>query len=189
MYFGEVITLVRASYYVTNPFNPDKLWAMPREISAGGVVVRPGSGGWEVAVIEPQQNEGDKPAGKTPAKQVLALPKGLVDPGEKPEATAVREVFEETGVHGKILSKLTDIKYVYVRTWGDKQRVFKIVSFYLLRYETGTIDAVSPDMRIEVKRAVWISLDGAERKLSYRGERDVVQLAQKYLQAHSQEND
>jgi 8-oxo-dGTP pyrophosphatase MutT (NUDIX family) len=157
---------------------------MPREVSAGGVVVRPGSGGWEVAVIEPQQNDGNKPP-----KQVLALPKGLVDPGEKPEDTAVREVFEETGIQGEILSKLTDIKYVYVRTWGDKQRVFKIVSFYLLRYQTGTIDEVSPDMRIEVKRAFWIPLDGAERKLSYRGERDVLQLAQKYLQAHPQEND
>jgi hypothetical protein len=65
--------------------------------------------------------------------------------------------------------------------------VFKIVSFYLLRYETGTIDEVSPEMRIEVKRALWIPLEGAERKLSYRGERDVVQLAQKYLQAHPQE--
>jgi 8-oxo-dGTP pyrophosphatase MutT (NUDIX family) len=187
MYFAEVITLVRPSYYVTNPFNPDKLWAMPREISAGGVVVRQGAGGWEIAAIEPQQNEGDKPVGKTLAKQVLALPKGLVDPGEKPEATAVREVFEETGIRAKILRKLTDIKYVYVRTWGDKQRVFKIVSFYLLRYETGTINEVSPDMRIEVKRAFWMPLDGAECKLSYRGERDVIRLAQKYLQAHSEE--
>jgi len=44
-------------------------------------------------------------------------------------------------------------------------------------------------MRIEVKRAFWTSLDGAERRLSYRGERDVVQLAQKYLQTHPQEND
>lgn len=160
---------------------------MPREISAGGVVVRPGARGWEMAVIEPQQNDNEKSAGKASAKQVLALPKGLVDPGEKPEKTAVREVFEETGIRGRILSKLTDIKYVYVRTWGDKQRVFKIVSFYLLRYETGNIDEVSPEMRIEVKRAFWVPLDGAERKLSYRGERDVVQLAQKYLQAHPQE--
>ena len=187
MYFAEVITLVLASYYVTNPFNPDKLWAMPREISAGGVVVKPGDGGWVVAVIEPQQNDGDKPAAKPATKQVLALPKGLVDPGEKPETTALREVFEETGIRGEILSKLTDIKYVYVRTWGDKQRVFKIVSFYLLRYQAGTIDEISPEMRIEVKRAFWIPLEGAERKLSYRGERDVVQLAQKFLQAHPQE--
>jgi 8-oxo-dGTP pyrophosphatase MutT (NUDIX family) len=158
---------------------------MPREISAGGVVVRPGENGWEVAVIEPQRdNDAPKKAATGAAKPVLALPKGLVDPGEKPEQTAVREVREETGISAAILTKLTDIKYVYVRTWGDKQRVFKIVSFYLLRYESGEIDEIKPEMRIEVHRALWIPLENAERKLSYRGERDVIKLAQSYLQSH-----
>src|SRR6266487_4475694 len=164
---------------------------MLREISAGAVVVRKTANGWEMAVIEPQR-EGNKTVKATQSdkkrqKQVLALPKGLVDPGEKPEETAVREVREETGVSGVKLAKLSDIKYVYVRSWGDIQRVFKIVSFYLLRYESGEIDAIKPDMRIEVKRALWIPLDGAERKLAYRGERDVVRLAQTYLESHSQE--
>lgn len=160
---------------------------MPREISAGGVVVRAGAGGWELAVIEPQAENEAKTTGKTRAKTVIALPKGLVDPGEKPEETAVREVFEETGIRGEILVKLTDIKYVYVRKWGDGQRVFKIVSFYLLRYGSGEIDDVSEEMRVEVKRAMWIPLAGAEAKLSYRGEKDVVRLAQKYLQANAAE--
>jgi len=53
-----------------------------------------------------------------------------------------------------------------------------------MRYESGTIDDVSSAMRIEVKKALWIPLVGAERKLSYRGERDVVRLAQKWLEAH-----
>lgn len=163
---------------------------MPREISAGGVVVRRAGPGWEVAVIEPRREGGssNSAARKTGRQgQVLALPKGIVDPGEKPTETAVREVFEETGVRAAILAKLTDIKYVYVRSWGDKQRVFKIVTFFLLRYESGEIDDVSSAMRIEVKQASWIPLEGAERKLSYRGERDVVRLAQKYLQAHGVE--
>lgn len=162
---------------------------MPREISAGGVVVRAAAGGWELAVIEPAREDNDDggKSGKARAKQVLALPKGLVDPGEKPEHTAVREVREETGITGSILTKLSDIKYVYVRTWGDKQRVFKIVSFYLLRYENGSIDDVTPAMRIEVKRALWIPLEGAERKLSYRGERDVIRAAQAYLRLHPEE--
>ena len=150
-------------------------------------MVRPAANGWEMAVIEPQPDDAAKKSGKMPAKTVLALPKGLVDPGEKPEETAKREVFEETGIRGEILSKLTDIKYVYIRKWGDGQRVFKIVSFYLLRYESGTIDDVTQEMRIEVKRALWIPLAGAETKLSYRGERDVVRLAQKYLQVHAAE--
>ena len=146
--------------------------------------MRAGAAGWEIAVIEPQSENDTKPAGKTRARAVLALPKGLVDAGEKPEETATREVFEETGILGKIITKLTDIKYVYVRTWGDGQRVFKIVSFYLFQYESGAIDEISLEMRVEVKRAMWIPLDGAEAQLSYRGEKDVVRLAQKYLQAH-----
>jgi 8-oxo-dGTP pyrophosphatase MutT (NUDIX family) len=160
---------------------------MPREISAGGVVVRPTEKGWEVAVIEPQREPEANAGVKKQPSSVLALPKGLVDPGERPEDTAVREVREETGIKASIVTKLTDIKYVYVRTWGDRQRVFKIVSFYLLRHQAGTIDDVTPAMRIEVKRALWIPLEGAERKLSYRGERDVIRLAQKYLEEHRPE--
>jgi 8-oxo-dGTP pyrophosphatase MutT (NUDIX family) len=161
---------------------------MLREISAGGVVVRATPKGWEVAVIEPQREPASTSGNdKKRQRQVLALPKGLVDTGEKPEQTAVREVREEAGISARVLTKLTDIKYVYVRSWGDKQRVFKIVSFYLLRYETGEIGDIPPDMRIEVKQALWIPLEGAERRLSYRGERDVVRLAQKYLAEHKEE--
>jgi 8-oxo-dGTP pyrophosphatase MutT (NUDIX family) len=161
---------------------------MLREFSAGGVLVRPTPEGWELAVIEPQREasivgESDKKR----HKQVLALPKGLIDPGEKPDQTAVREVREETGLTGSILAKLSDIKYMYVRTWGDKQRVFKIVSFYLLEYESGAIDDVSPAMRIEVKQAQWIPLEGAERRLAYRGERDVIRLARQRLKSHTEE--
>ena len=150
-------------------------------------MVRHTSQGWELAVIEPAGNQGDVVTDKKRPKQVLALPKGLVDPGEKPDQTAIREVREETGITARILSKLLDIKYVYVRTWGDQQRVFKIVSFYLLRYESGEIDVIAPEMRIEVKQALWIPLEGAERKLTYRGERDAIRKGREYLQAHQEE--
>src|SRR6266566_5571528 len=150
---------------------------MLREISAGGVVVRPTPEGWEMAVIEPQRELSASGSDKKRQQRVLALPKGLVDAGEKPEQTAGREVREETGITATVVAKLTDIKYMYVRTWGDQQRVFKIVSFYLLKYESGTIDDVSPAMRIEVKRAQWVPLEGAERRLAYRGERGVIRLA------------
>jgi 8-oxo-dGTP pyrophosphatase MutT (NUDIX family) len=159
---------------------------MPREISAGGAVVRQVDGIWELAVIEPQPDDQSSGGRKAP-RQVLALPKGLVDPGEKPEQTAVREIQEETGLQAEIVTKLKDIRYVYVRTWGDGQRVFKIVSFYLLMYRSGAIDEISKDMRVEVKRALWIPLAGAEKKLSYRGEREVIVLAQQYLEAHPKE--
>lgn len=160
---------------------------MLREISAGGVVVRQGPAGWEVAVVEPQREHATSAkSDKKRHQQVLALPKGLVDSGEKPEETAVREVREETGITATLVQKLTDIKYMYVRSWGDNQRVFKIVSFYLLRYDSGTIGDISPEMKIEVKQALWVPLDEAERMLAYRGERDVTKLARKFLDPEEQ---
>jgi len=159
---------------------------MVREISAGGVVVRRDRESWEIAVIEPKkESSGSSGGGKKEARKVtLALPKGIVDPGEKAEETALREVREETGLTASTITKITDIKYVYVRSWGDKQKVFKIVSFYLLRYQSGEIDDVTAAMRVEVQRALWIRLDEALKKLSYRGERDVVRRAQQYLESH-----
>jgi 8-oxo-dGTP pyrophosphatase MutT (NUDIX family) len=169
-----------------------KLSTMPREISAGGVVLRQVSGVWHVALIEPQksepQRETPKPAtAKTPRKRsraVFALPKGLVDPGEKPQAAAVREVREETGIGAEPVTKLSDNKYVYVRTWGDGKRVFKIVSFYLMRYVSGEIDNLTSDMRIEVKQALWVPLADAPRQLAYSNERKVLRQAQDYLESH-----
>ncbi|HXZ40187.1 MAG TPA: NUDIX domain-containing protein [Terriglobales bacterium] len=141
-----------------------------------------------MAVIEPQKDpsspDSRQRGRKKWQKMLLALPKGLVDQGEKPEQTAVREVLEETGLAAVLLTKLGDIKYVYVRSWGDRERVFKIVSFYLLSYTAGKIDEIAPEMRIEVKRALWVSLEEAVQKLAYKGEKDMVRRAQEYLQAH-----
>jgi len=159
---------------------------MVREISAGGVVIRRVDEKWQMAVIEPQKGSSAADSvtsgHKKAQKKLLALPKGLVDPGEKPEQTAIREVKEETGLSARPITKLGDIKYVYVRAWGDRERVFKIVSFYLLRYEAGTIDDVAAAMRIEVKQATWIPLEEAAKRLAYRGEKDMVRRAQEYLQ-------
>jgi 8-oxo-dGTP pyrophosphatase MutT (NUDIX family) len=168
----------------------DSLSFMVREFSAGGVVVRSQPGGWEIAVIEPQKEPSAlapvNAKKKTSQKLLLALPKGLVDQGEKPEQTAIREVAEETGLTAVPVTKLGDTKYVYVRTWGDRERVFKVVSFYLLRYQSGEIDQIDPEMRIEVKRALWIPLDTAVSKLAYRGEKDMVRHAQAFLKSHAE---
>src|SRR3954468_13184580 len=151
---------------------------MLREISSGGVVIKHSAKGWMMAVIEPQRSEAES---ERPPKKVLALPKGLVDPGEEPEQAALREVFEETGITAVKIAKLTDIKYVYTRSWGDNKRVFKIVSFYLLKYQSGKIGDISEAMKVEVKSAQWIPLEEAATKLAYKGEREVVAKAQEYL--------
>lgn len=161
---------------------------MVREISAGGVVLRKKDDSWWIAVIEPA---GPVPVVNTTTstprskpKTVLCLPKGLVDSGEKPLQAASREIREETGITAEPVTKLADIKYVYVRAWGDRERVFKIVTFYLFRYASGKINAISNDMRIEVAEAKWIPLEDAPKLLAYRGEKQMAHKALEYLAAH-----
>ncbi|MBL8954647.1 MAG: NUDIX domain-containing protein [Myxococcaceae bacterium] len=136
---------------------------MPRELSAGGVCARKTGDAWEIAVITPR----GKP-------KVKALPKGHIDPGEKPDATALRETREETGLTGRLKAKLGDVKYVY--KWEGRS-IFKIVSFYLLEWESGEIDVLTPEMRVEVDRASWVPLTRAVKELSYPGERKMAQMA------------
>lgn len=162
---------------------------MVREISAGGVVIRQSEGEWSVAVIElPAQPFPPSPAApaktRPKANPVLALPKGLVDPGEKPLQTALREVLEETGLTAELITKLADIKYIYTRTWAGGERVFKIVSFYLMRYISGQIDDIKSEMRIEVAKARWMELGSAAKLLSYKGEKQVARKAWEYLCQH-----
>jgi 8-oxo-dGTP pyrophosphatase MutT (NUDIX family) len=162
---------------------------MVREISAGGVVIRKRDDIWMMAGIEPASEPSHAAtdqhrSARKKTKSVLALPKGLVDPGEKPLETALREVREETGVIADLITKLGDIKYVYSRSWGDGERVFKIVSFYLMGYRSGRIDQIKPDMRIEVARARWVPLDDAPKLLAYKGEKQMAQRALGYVVAH-----
>jgi 8-oxo-dGTP pyrophosphatase MutT (NUDIX family) len=119
---------------------------------------------------------GIRPAGKPPG--VWALPKGLVGPDEAPEAAALREVTEETGVEARLVQKLGDIRYVY--TWAG-ERVFKIVSFYLLRYRAGRLGDLAPANSHEVAEARWLPLEEAERLLAYRGEREMAGKALAFL--------
>jgi 8-oxo-dGTP pyrophosphatase MutT (NUDIX family) len=132
-----------------------------REFSAGGVVVRTIQGRPHVAAIRPRgKKEG-----------VWALPKGNIDEGESPAETAVREVREETGIEGRLVEKLGDVRYVYTRRGG--LGVFKVVSFFLLRAGRGRIGEIDESMRIEVAEARWLPLEEAPRLLAYGGEREM----------------
>jgi 8-oxo-dGTP pyrophosphatase MutT (NUDIX family) len=144
-----------------------------REFSAGGVLVRREDDVWAMAAI--------RPAGKPPG--TWALPKGLIDAGEAPEQTAAREVAEETGAEGELIDKLGDIRYVYSRRGGE--RVFKVVSFFLLRYARGELGAIAPAMRREVSEARWLPLAEAPRLLAYRGEREIAEKARALLESET----
>ena len=147
---------------------------MRREFSAGGVVVRRMHGRWWAAVVRPRR-EADRPV-------VWALPKGLIDAGERGVETAVREVYEETGLSAIVERKLGDVRYVY--TW-DGERVFKVVSFFLLRATGGRIGHLPPGMEIEVAEARWVPLDDAPALLAYGGEKQMAARAADVLEEGS----
>lgn len=130
---------------------------MRTELSAGGLVVRDGVDGPELAVIRTKRG-------------AIALPKGHPDASETPEGAALREVREEAGVTADLLGPLGDVEYWYTRR-GRPQ--FKRVTFFLMRYLSGDVS----DHDHEVEGAEWIPLADAPKRLSYEGERRVAALA------------
>jgi 8-oxo-dGTP pyrophosphatase MutT (NUDIX family) len=142
-----------------------------RQVSSGGVLFRPAARGHEIALIKPR-------GGK-----VYALPKGLIDAGEDPEATALREVREETGMDGEITAPLGYIRYYYYSRDEDT-RYFKLVHFFLLRYRGGS----EKDHDREVEEVVWVPAQEALRLLSYKGEREVLARALDILKGQGNED-
>ena len=98
--------------------------------------------------------------------KVLALPKGHPEEGESAADAALREVREEAGVVGRLVDRLGDVRYWYMR---DGRRIAKVVSFFLLEYVSGEVD----DHDGEVEQARWMALADAARKLTYAGEREM----------------
>ena len=138
------------------------------QVSSGGVLCRRGAQGPEIAVIGLKGGA------------VWALPKGLVEPGEDPEETVLREVREETGLTGRCLGKVGEIEYWFAdRDAGH--RIHKRVHFYLLEHTGG--DPSQHDFEVEEVR--WVPLTEALTRLSYQSEREMVEKARKILEEKS----
>ncbi len=138
--------------------------ALKTQVSSGGVIFRRHDGSIEVAMVAVKGGN------------VWCLPKGLIDKGEVPEKTAIREVAEETGLKGRIIEKLGEITYwYYIKEENIKCR--KTVHFFLMEYEGG--DVSNHDW--EVDDASWFPIDEALKKASYRGEKEIIEKARKKL--------
>src|SRR3954466_7770524 len=133
------------------------------EFSAGGVVVREG----ECIVIVPTRRAAD-------GNKVLALPKG--HPGGRGSAAdaALREVREETGVDARLVEKLGDVRYWYMR---GGRRIAQVGSLFL----PGYVSRPPPAHDHEVEQAEWMALEDAARRLTYQGERDMAAAAERVL--------
>ena len=135
------------------------------QVSAGGVVYRRRDGMIEFAVT---LKSGQKP--------VWCLPKGLMEPGEAPEATAVREAREETGLTTEVEQPLGDSEYWYTSSAEDT-RYHKLVHYYLMRYIRGVIT----DHDGEVAEVRWLPPADVLALLGYASERKITAKAIKVL--------
>lgn len=135
------------------------------QVSSGGVIFRRTNANYpEIALVAVK-------GGK-----VWSLPKGIVEKGEETFETAVREVMEETGLSGRVLKKIGDISYWYYIK-EDNAKCKKTVHFYLLEYISGS----TSDHNWEVDNAEWFNINEALEKLSYKGDKEIVQKAKEML--------
>lgn len=136
------------------------------QVSAGGVVYRGEPGRIEVVIVAVGGNNR------------WQLPKGLVDKGEKPEVTAVREAREEGGVTSEVVQHIETVEYWYVGLEnGIRVRFHKRVHFFLLRYVSGDTE----DHDWEVNEARWVPIEDATGQLAFDNERRVMEQARELL--------
>jgi len=141
-----------------------KVASLKTQVSSGGIIFRKHNDITEIAMVAVKGGN------------VWCLPKGLIDKGEVPEKTALREVEEETGLKGRIIEKLGEITYwYYIKEENIKCK--KTVYFFLMEYEAG--DVSKHDW--EVDDAAWFPIDEALKKASYKGEREIIEKAREIV--------
>lgn len=137
------------------------------QISAGGVAYRRRGRGTEVALISVGEEER------------WQLPKGLVGRNESPEAAALREVREETGLECEIVAPLETVEYWYFSKGSARRvRFHKRVHFYLMRYLSGETEEHDD----EVNEARWVKSGDAAAMLAFKGERKALMEALEKLE-------
>jgi 8-oxo-dGTP diphosphatase len=140
------------------------------QISAGGVAFRWQDSHLEIAIVCVRP------------KLRWQLPKGIVDPGESPGMTAVREVREEAGIETELIKLIETIEYWYRSVKNGKPvRFHKFVHFYLLEYTGG--DVLNHDHEVEESR--WVSFENAIEMLAFESEREVVVKAREMITART----
>lgn len=93
-----------------------------------------------------------------------SLPKGHLEPGETAAQAAVREVAEETGIAGRVVAPLGSVAFSFI---AADRLVQKTVHHFLLLAEGGRLSRTDP----EVESVAWVSLEELPTRLSYDGER------------------
>jgi len=140
---------------------------MKFEFSAGGIVYKKEHGKILVLVSQHSQHHG------------WVFPKGLIGDhikGERKEATALREVQEETGISAKIVQPLPAVTYWY-QFEGEKRK--KTVYYYLMEYVSGD----TKDHDWEMEQVEWLPIDKVENRLTYPSDKEIWKKAKQLITA------
>lgn len=136
---------------------------MPREVSAGAIIVRKSPSGHEFLILHYELSHWD-------------FAKGHIEKGEDERETVRREVAEETGI--------TDIMFVegfretikYFFKWKGRE-IFKIVIFYLVETSQKEVKLSHEHVGYE-----WLSFGDAMKRLKFKNSRTILEKAYEVLQ-------
>lgn len=144
-----------------------------KEVSAGGVVIRPGNKGYEVLMIKDHRGK-------------WTFPKGHIEGDEEPAQTAVREIGEETGLERlQVRGAIGKTRYFFRDKWQNTGRlVDKTVLYYLL--EAPHDAQPNPPKNWShgtepIADAKWFSLQHAAKKTGYKDNAKLLAKTQKIL--------
>ncbi len=134
--------------------------------SAGGVVFRRVNGDVEILLLK---HEGGK----------WMLPKGTIETGETPEAVALREVREETGLSNvRVVGDLGQERYSFF--WRTEDTFYnKTVRYFLLEFQGG--EEATPQREEGFVAVDWVAVDDALARIKYKETREIVKRAQAAL--------
>lgn len=119
------------------------------EISAGGIVYWREADELRIQLIRDRYGR-------------ISYAKGKREPGETVEQTALREIREETGIHGRIQALIDIIAYTYRHPAHGA--VNKEVHYYLVEYQSG---ALKPQLE-EIRSVDWYSpAEALENQLKF----------------------
>ncbi len=140
---------------------------MKFEFSAGGVVFKVENDTILILVAQHSYHHG------------WVFPKGLIGDsikGEKKEATAIREVEEETGARAEIIEAIAPVTYWYN---FDGQKIKKTVYYFVMKYVSG--DITKHDF--EMENVEWVEMDKVLEKLTYKSDKEVFMKAEPVIRS------
>ena len=145
----------------TTPANPKIRYAKRvDEVSAGGLVID-FSGTKGLLIGRYDQKDANR------ERLLWSLPKGHIEEGETPEAAAIREVAEETGITSEISRELGVIDFWFM---ASGKRIHKTVHHFLFKEVSGVLTP----QESEVDEVRWFPLEEIVTRLAYPDEKKLI---------------